>query len=97
MLLISLSILLDNRILRNKRRKEIGKNTEETNGCTRPERANKVVQLHNSWKKKKKKKTTTTTKKKREDDDDNDNDDDDDDDIFGVIKLYSKNVCLSHN
>jgi len=48
MLLISLSILLDNKILHTKRHKETGKNTEETNGCMRQERANKVAQLHDS-------------------------------------------------
>jgi len=65
MLLISLSIRLDNKLLQTKRHKELEKNTEETNGCMRPERANKVAQLHESYKKKKKKKKKRSKKKKK--------------------------------
>jgi hypothetical protein len=41
MLLISVSSLLDNKIIQNKRHKEPGKNTEESNGCVKPKRTDK--------------------------------------------------------
>ena len=65
MLLISLPVLLDNKILQTKRHKEPGKNTEETNRCMRPERSKKWPNSTIARRRRRKKKEEKKKKKKR--------------------------------